>query len=59
MGVRLPGIDGIDVCRRLKNDPVARNIPVLFISARHENDLIVKALEAGGVDYVTKPFSPP
>ena len=59
LDVRLPGIDGIEVCRRLKADSATRDVPVLFISARHENDLKVKALEAGGVDYVTKPFSPP
>ncbi len=59
LDVRLPGIDGIEACRRLKADPATRDVPVLFISARHENDLKVKALEAGGLDYVTKPFSPP
>ncbi|MDM8554022.1 PAS domain S-box protein [Desulfococcaceae bacterium HSG7] len=53
---QMPGIDGFEVCRRLKADPATRNIPIIFISAYGDTDLKVNALNAGGVDYVTKPF---
>jgi PAS domain S-box-containing protein len=52
---KMPDLDGIEVCQRLKADPETRGIPVIFLSAFKEIDLKVKALEAGGIDYVTKP----
>lgn len=58
MDIKLPGMDGVEICRRLKADPGTREIPVIFISALQETELKVRALEVGGVDYVTKPFSP-
>ena len=58
LDVRMPGMDGVEVCRRLKADPGTRDVPVIFISALGETDLKVKALEAGGIDYVTKPVQP-
>ncbi len=51
-----PGIDGYEVCRRLKADERYRNIPVIFISALGEVGDKVKAFEVGGVDYIPKPF---
>ncbi|MCP4576914.1 MAG: response regulator [Deltaproteobacteria bacterium] len=57
MDVALPGMGGVEVCRRLKADPETREIPVIFISAAGKSDLKVAALEAGGVDYVTKPVN--
>lgn len=59
LDVKLPGMDGIEVCRRLKAEPATAEPPVIFISAIGETDLKVAALEAGGVDYVTKPIHPP
>lgn len=59
LDVKLPNMDGIEVCRRLKNQPETRDVPVIFISALHESELKVNALEIGGIDYITKPFSPP
>jgi PAS domain S-box-containing protein len=56
--INLPGIKGIDLCRRLKADPETKDLPVIFISALGKIDLKVKALEAGAVDYVTKPIEP-
>jgi len=53
---QMPGIDGFEVCRRLKADPATTDIPVIFISAYGDTDLKVNALNAGGIDYVTKPF---
>jgi len=55
---RLPGMDGVEMCRRLKADPETKHIPVIFISALGEADFKVKALDAGAIDYVTKPIEP-
>ncbi|THB63544.1 MAG: diguanylate cyclase [Desulfovibrio sp.] len=51
-----PGMDGFAVCRRLKENPATRNLPVIFISALDDVEDKVKAFETGGVDYITKPF---
>ncbi len=51
-----PGMNGYEVCARLKSDRQTRDIPVLFISALGEADYKAKAFEAGGVDYIAKPF---
>ena len=56
LDINMPGIDGYEVCRRLKADPKTRDIPVIFISALGESLDKVKAFEVGGVDYITKPF---
>ena len=53
----MPGMGGCETCRRLKENPEWRDIPVIFLSAADDKDLIVRALEAGGVDYITKPFN--
>ena len=58
LDVKMPGMNGVDVCRLLKADPATRDLPVIFISALGETNLKVKALEAGGIDYVTKPIDP-
>lgn len=54
----LPGISGIDLARRLKRDEYTRDVPVIMLTARGEEDDKVGGLEAGADDYVTKPFSP-
>ena len=56
LDVMMPGIDGYEVCERLKLDPQTCQIPVLFLSAIGDSPSKVKAFELGGVDYVTKPF---
>ena len=56
LDIRMPGIDGYEVCRRLKADERSRDIPVIFISALLEAEDKLAAFRAGGVDYVTKPF---
>jgi len=53
----MPEMDGCEVCRRLHATPEGANIPVIFLSAADNKDFIVRALESGGVDYVTKPFN--
>ena len=54
----LPGLDGIEVCRRLKLDPVTRKIPIIMVSAKGEESDVVLGLGVGADDYVTKPFRP-
>jgi two-component system, sensor histidine kinase and response regulator len=53
----MPGMDGCEVCRQLKANPEWKDIPVIFLSAADDKDLIVRALDSGGVDYITKPFN--
>lgn len=57
LDLMLPGIDGMEVCRRLKRDADTRDIPVIIISARGEETDIIAGLEQGADDYLTKPFS--
>jgi CheY-like chemotaxis protein len=52
----MPGIDGLETCQKLKANNKTRNIPVIFITAKTEMDDVVKCLEMGAVDYITKPF---
>jgi two-component system phosphate regulon response regulator PhoB len=54
----LPGVDGLDVCRRLKADAGLESIPIVMLTAKGEEADIVAGLELGADDYVTKPFSP-
>jgi two-component system phosphate regulon response regulator PhoB len=54
----LPGIDGLEVCRRLKAEEVTASIPIIMFSAKGEESDVVKGLEMGADDYITKPFSP-
>ena len=57
LDLMLPGIDGFDICRLLKNKDLTRDIPILILSAKGEEIDIIKGLELGADDYVTKPFS--
>lgn len=56
LDVLMPGIDGFETCRRLKENPSSRDIPVIFLSALDETVDKVRGFAAGGVDYITKPF---
>ena len=58
LDLMLPGVDGHEVCRRLKQSPKTANIPVLMLTAKGEEGDVVAGLELGADDYVTKPFSP-
>jgi two-component system, sensor histidine kinase and response regulator len=53
----MPGMNGLEVCLQLKLNPEWKEIPVIFLSAADDKDLIVRALNSGGVDYITKPFN--
>lgn len=58
LDLMLPGMNGLDVCRELKDDPKTANVPIIIVSAKGEEPDIVTGLELGADDYVTKPFSP-
>ncbi len=53
----MPEMDGCEVCRRIRANPEWKDIPVIFLSAADDKDFIVRALDSGGVDYITKPFN--
>ena len=52
----MPGMDGFETCRRLKRDAGLDHVPIIFMTGLAETEHIVRGLEAGGVDYVTKPI---
>jgi putative two-component system response regulator len=56
LDIRMPVMDGYEVCRRLKANPATKNIPVIFVSAASETEDKVQGFALGGVDYVTKPY---
>jgi two-component system, OmpR family, phosphate regulon response regulator PhoB len=58
LDLMLPTIDGLSVCRALRSNDQTRELPVVMLTAKGEESDIVKGLEAGADDYVTKPFSP-
>ena len=58
LDLMLPEVDGLIVCRLLKNDPRTKNIPIVMLTAKVKEEDRVKGLELGADDYITKPFSP-
>ena len=58
LDLMLPEIDGLDLCRKLKSDPVTQSIPVIMVTAKGEESDVVLGLGMGADDYVVKPFSP-
>ena len=54
----LPYVSGIEICRRLRRNPETRDLPIILLTARGEEDDRIRGLEAGADDYVVKPFSP-
>ena len=59
LDVMMPGLNGYEVCRRLKADPETAGIPVVFVTALSDTEDKVQAIEAGGDDFLTKPFNRP
>ena len=57
LDIMMPDMDGYEVCRRLKADPVTRDIPVIFVTAKSKDDDELEGLDLGAVDYITKPYS--
>ena len=58
LDLMLPEIDGLELCRKLKADPLTRSIPVIMVTAKGEESDVVLGLGVGADDYITKPFSP-
>jgi len=58
LDLMLPGLDGLEVCTLLKNDPKTKDAAIVMLTARGEEQDIVRGLELGADDYITKPFSP-
>ena len=58
LDLMLPGMDGLEVCRALKREPVTAAVPIVMMTAKGEEADVVAGLELGADDYVTKPFSP-
>ncbi len=56
LDIMMPEMDGFETCRRIKSDERLSDIPVIFITARHETESLIEGFRAGGVDYITKPF---
>ncbi len=56
LDIMMPGIDGFETCNRLKENPITKDIAVIFISALNDTDQICKGFDHGGMDYITKPF---
>jgi len=57
LDIRMPGVDGFEVCRRLRQDADTRDIPIVFLSAASEAEERVEGLRLGAVDFIAKPFS--
>jgi two-component system phosphate regulon response regulator PhoB len=58
LDLMLPGLNGLEVCSLLKNDPKTRSIPIVMLTAKGTESDVVRGLELGADDYITKPFSP-
>ncbi len=56
LDVMMPSIGGFELCKKIKADPQNKNIPVIFLTAKTATEDLVTGFEAGGVDYITKPF---
>lgn len=57
LDIVMPGLNGFEVCEKLKSSKATKHIPVVFLTARTNTEDIVKGFEVGGVDYVSKPFN--
>ena len=58
LDIVMPGMSGFDVCNILKNDLKTQNIPIIFLTAKSEDESIIEGFNLGAVDYITKPFRP-
>jgi putative two-component system response regulator len=59
LDIMMPGIDGFEVCRQLKDDPTTSDIPIIFVTAKITTEDEIRGFSLGAVDYITKPISPP
>lgn len=58
LDVMMPGVDGMEVCRRIKTDDKTKYIPVIMVTAKRESEDMIRGMELGANDYITKPFNP-
>ncbi len=58
LDLMLPGKDGLELCKIIRDHPRGKNVPIIMLTAKSEEDDIIEGLEAGADDYITKPFSP-
>ena len=58
LDIVMPEMDGIELCKILKNNNITKNIPVIFLTAVSSDKVIIEAFDAGGIDYIKKPFNP-
>lgn len=56
MDAVMPGLDGFDTCRKIKDNPALKHVPIIFMTGLSETEHVVRALESGGVDFLTKPI---
>ena len=56
LDIMLPGVDGFEICRRIKKNPATSQIPVIFVSAKNAPEDIIRGKLVGGDEYITKPF---
>nr|WP_319398267.1 hybrid sensor histidine kinase/response regulator [uncultured Carboxylicivirga sp.] len=56
LDIMMPGMDGIETCRKIKSNPLLEDVPIIFLTAKTATEDLVEAYKVGGVDYVTKPF---
>lgn len=57
LDIMMPGIDGFEVCRQLKSNPSTAHVPIIFLTAKTDEDSIARGFDIGGVDFITKPFN--
>ena len=57
LDIMMPGMDGYEVCREIKEIPDKKDIPVIFLTAKNDIESVTKGFRAGGVDYIVKPFN--
>ncbi len=58
LDIMMPDISGFTLCTKLKNEPQTKNLPIIFITAKDSTEDLIKGLELGADDYITKPFKP-
>src|ERR1700733_28611 len=58
MDALMPGLDGFETCRRMKQNPALVSVPIIFMTGLTETEHVIRGLDAGGVDYVSKPVAP-
>lgn len=58
LDIMMPGIDGYEVCKQIKNSDRLKDIPIIFLTAKNNTEDIVKGFDSGAVDFITKPFHP-